>query len=256
MILIDTHTHLYLDTFDPDRERVVTSAIERGVRYMFLPNIDSSSIQPMLSLCDNFPENCFPMMGLHPTSVKDNYKKELETVNKWLTKKKFIAVGEIGIDLYWDKTYVAQQEAAFRFQIQLGIDHDLPLVIHSRDSMDKILDILKDYTDNDICGVFHCFTGTADQAAKIIRMGFYLGIGGVLTFKNSGLSNVLDSIDLQYILLETDAPFLAPVPFRGKRNESAYILLVAEKLAKVKGCSMGDVAKITTDNATTLFKWH
>ena len=254
--MIDTHTHLYLDKFDSDRERVITSAIEKGVKYMLLPNIDSSSIHHMLSLCDDFPENCFPMMGLHPTSVKNNYKKELEIINKWLVKKKFIAVGEIGIDLYWDKTYVAQQEAAFRFQIQLGIDHGLPLVIHSRNSMDKILDILKDYTDKGIRGVFHCFTGTAGQAAKIINMGFYLGIGGVLTFKNSGLSEVLDSIDLQHILLETDAPFLAPVPFRGKRNESAYILLVADKLAEVKKCSIEDVAKITTDNATTLFKWY
>ncbi len=253
--MIDTHTHLYLDKFDLDRKRVVTSAIENGVKYMFLPNIDSSSIQPMLSLCDNFPGNCFPMMGLHPTSVKDNYKNELEIVNRWLVKKKFIAIGEIGIDLYWDKTYVTQQEAAFRFQIQLGIDHDLPLVIHSRNSMDQILDILKDYKEKGIRGIFHCFTGTADQAAKVINMGFYLGIGGVLTFKNSGLSEVLDSIGLQHILLETDAPFLAPVPFRGKRNESAYIHLVAEKLAEVKRCSTEEVAKITTDNATTLFKW-
>jgi len=255
MIIIDTHTHLYLDKFDSDREHAVTAAIEKGVKYMLLPNIDSSSIHPMLSLCDDFPENCFPMMGLHPTSVKDNYKKELGIVNKWLGEKKFIAIGEIGIDLYWDKSYVAQQEEAFRFQIQLGINHDLPLVIHSRDSMDKILEILKEYSGNNIRGVFHCFTGTADQAVKIIQLGFYLGIGGVLTFKNSGLSEVLDSIDLQHIVLETDAPFLAPVPFRGKRNESAYILLVAQKLAEVKKCGIEEVARVTTDNAATLFKW-
>lgn len=255
MIFTDTHTHLYLKAFDDDRAEVVKKAIEQDVKYMLLPNIDSSSIEPMFELCKQFPENCFPMMGLHPTSVKDNYLDELKIISEWFDKQNFIAVGEIGIDLYWDQTYLKQQEEAFRFQIDLALKKDIPIVIHSRDSFAEIFKVLEDYRDSGINGVFHCFTGTVDEATRAIDLGFYLGMGGVLTFKNSGLDRVLTEIDLNHIVLETDSPFLAPVPFRGKRNESAYINLVANKISQVKNISKEEVASITTQNAIDLFKF-
>ncbi|MCB0822776.1 MAG: TatD family hydrolase [Bacteroidales bacterium] len=255
MIFTDTHTHLYLNAFDDDRANVVKNAIEQGVKYMLLPNIDSSSIDPMFELCKAFPENCFPMMGLHPTSVKENYKEELEIISGWFEKQNFIAVGEIGIDLYWDQSFQKQQEEAFRFQIDLALKNEIPIVIHSRDSFDEIFNVLEDYRGSGLKGVFHCFTGSLEQANKAIDLGFYLGIGGVLTFKNSGLDKVIAEIDLKHILLETDSPFLAPTPFRGKRNESAYINLVANRLSQIKNIDREEIAKITTQNAIDLFKF-
>ncbi|HPE55860.1 MAG TPA: TatD family hydrolase [Bacteroidales bacterium] len=255
MIFTDTHTHLYLNAFDDDRANVVKKAVEQDVKYMLLPNIDSSSIDPMFEICKAFPENCFPMMGLHPTSVKENYKEELEIISGWFEKQNFIAIGEIGIDLYWDQSFQKQQEEAFRFQIDLALKNEIPIVIHSRDSFDEIFSVLEDYRGSGLKGVFHCFTGSLEQANKAIDLGFYLGIGGVLTFKNSGLDKVIAEIDLKHILLETDSPFLAPTPFRGKRNESAYINLVANRLSQIKNIDREEIAKITTQNAIDLFKF-
>ncbi len=253
MFLIDTHTHLYLEEFDDDREQVVNRAIENNVRYMLLPNIDSSSTKPMLKLSHQFPDNCFPMMGLHPTSVKENYEEELKKVEDMLKKQKFFGIGETGIDLYWDKTFIEEQKKAFSFQIELAKKHHLPIVIHSRNSFDEIYKILIEQNSDDLTGVFHCFTGDYDQAQKIIRMGLKLGIGGVLTFKNSGLDKVVDQIDLEHLILETDSPYLTPTPFRGKKNESSYIKYVTEKLVAIKGLSIEEVTEITTKNAINLF---
>lgn len=255
MILTDTHTHLYLDQFDDDRHQVIQNAIDKGIQYMLIPNIDSNSISGMLSVCNQYPENCFPMMGLHPTDVKEDFQKELEIVEQWLEKRKFIAIGEIGIDLYWDKTFVKEQNICLRHQIALAKKYQLPIVIHSRESMKEIFDVLDDVQTSELQGVFHCFSGTAEDANKAIEMGYYLGIGGVVTFKNSNLKEILRGIDLKHILLETDAPFLTPSPYRGKRNESAYIYNIAEKIAEIKGIGIDEVAEITTQNAKKLFKF-
>lgn len=253
MIITDSHAHLYLNAFDDDRHDVVRNAIAHNVRYMLLPNIDHDSIQPMMDLAKAFPENCFPMMGLHPTSVGKDYADQLETVKEWLKKEKFYAIGEMGIDLYWDKTYFPEQQEAFRIQAGLALEYDLPLVIHSRNSFDEIFALLDEVYQPGLRGVFHCFTGNLEQAEHIINLGFLLGIGGVLTYKNSGLPEVLEKISLENIILETDAPFLAPAPFRGKRNESAYTVEVAKKLAEIKGLSLEIVAETTTRNAINLF---
>lgn len=255
MILTDTHTHLYLNAFDDDRAGVVENAIDKGIQYMLLPNIDSSSVNGMQQLCQQFPDNCFPMMGLHPTSVKENYKEELALVEKELETGKYIAVGEIGMDLYWDKTFQKEQKEAFQQQIRLALKHELPIAIHQRDSYDEIMEALEEMDTAGLTGVFHCFTGTKEQAEKIIGMGFYLGIGGVLTFKNSKLDIAIKGIDLRHLILETDSPFLAPAPYRGKRNESAYVKLVARKLAEVKEMEINEVAEQTTLNARKLFKF-
>jgi TatD DNase family protein len=254
MILTDSHAHLYLEQFDADRHDVIRRAIEQDVRYMILPNIDKGSIIPMMQLVTDFPENCFPMMGLHPTSVKEDYADHLESVHEWLKKEKFYAIGEMGIDLYWDKTFFTEQQEAFRIQVCLALEYDLPLVIHSRNSFDEIFKLLDEENKPGLKGVFHCFTGNLEQAEHITGMGFMLGIGGVLTYKNSGLAEVVKAIPLEKILLETDAPFLAPVPHRGKRNESAFIENIAIKIADIKGISIEEVADITTKNALALFK--
>lgn len=254
MILIDTHTHLYLEEFDEDRDEMVRRAIDSGVQKMLLPNIDSNSIEDMMSLFKTFPENCLPMMGLHPTSVKENFEDELKIVDEWLERQKFIAIGETGIDLYWDKTHQKEQEIAFIHQINLAKKYKLPVVIHSRNSFDELFAVLDEHNSHDLTGVFHCFSGNLDQAEKIIEMGFYLGIGGVITFKNSGLDKVIDELTLDRIILETDAPFLAPVPYRGKRNESAYLSIISEKIAQIKSIAIDAVADITTENARRLFK--
>jgi TatD DNase family protein len=253
MIITDSHAHLYLNAFDDDRHDVVRNAIARGVKYMFLPNIDRDSISPMMDLVNEFPGNCFPMMGLHPTSVDKDYMEQLRIVEEWLKKRKFCAIGEMGIDLYWDKTFFPEQQEAFRIQAGLALEYDLPLVIHSRNSFDEIFALLDEVYKPGLKGVFHCFTGNLEQAEHIINLGFLLGIGGVLTYKNSGLPEVLERISLEHIILETDAPFLSPVPYRGKRNESAFTVEVAKKLAEVKGVSMEVVADITTGNALKLF---
>jgi TatD DNase family protein len=253
MILADTHTHLYLNAFDDDRDAMVKRALESGVKYMLLPHIDSETTDVLHQLSDQYPFNIFPMMGLHPTSVKENFEKELTGVEAHLAQRKYCAIGEVGIDLYWDTTFAKEQEMALLRQAALAMDYDLPLVIHTRNSMDVTLDLLESIADPKLRGVFHCFSGDRGQAERVIRLGFLLGIGGVLTFKNSGLAEVLKDIDLQHIVLETDAPFLAPVPHRGARNESAYTALVAKKLAEIKGTDIETVASITTQNAITLF---
>ena len=255
MIFTDTHTHLYLEQFDKDRKQVIADAIGEGVKYMLLPNIDSFSINGMMKVCDAFPENCFPMIGLHPTSVDSNYKEELEIVENKLSDKNFIAIGEIGIDLYWDKTYKREQEYALRYQIELAKKHKLPVVIHTRNSFSEIFEIMEDVISSELNGVFHCFTGSVEDAERVIDLGFKLGIGGVLTFKNSGLDKVVQEIDLEHILLETDSPYLAPVPFRGKRNTSAYIPYIANKIAEIKNVPIKEVSEITTNNAISLFKF-
>ncbi len=255
MILTDTHTHLYLEHFDNDRDEMLKRAFDAGVKYMLLPNIDSKSAPKMIELCNKYPDNLFPMMGLHPTDVKENYEEELEMVSRLLREQKFYAIGETGIDLYWDKTYLVEQKAALRYQIALAKEHGLPVVLHVRDSFDEIFETLEATADERLTGVFHCFTGTAAQAGRAIRLGFRLGLGGVLTYKNSGLDKVVESIDIKHFVLETDSPFLTPVPFRGKRNESAYLRFIAEKLAIIKGISLNEVAEKTTRNAQALFKF-
>lgn len=255
MILTDSHAHLYLEQFDADRQDVIKNAIDNGVRYMLLPNIDKDSIEPMFSLVRDFPDNCLPMMGLHPTSVKGDFAEQLDVIKEWLKKEKFCAIGEMGIDLYWDKSFFAEQQEAFRIQVGLALEYDLPVVIHSRNSFDEIFLLLKEVSHPELRGVFHCFTGNLAQAEYIINMGFLLGIGGVLTYKNSDLAEVVESVPLTKLLLETDAPFLAPSPYRGERNESAYVVEVAKKLAEIKKVSIEEVAEITTRNAQTVFRF-
>jgi TatD DNase family protein len=255
MVLTDTHTHLYLDAFDHDRSEVVERSLAQDVRYMLLPNIDHASIDPMLALCDAYPENCHPMLGLHPTSVNADFEEELEAILSRYVPGRFLAIGEIGIDLYWDKTFFEQQKQAFRRQIEFAQEKGLPIVIHSRDSFLEIVAVLSDYKNSGLKGVFHCFTGTTEEAAQAIELGFMLGIGGVLTFKNSGLDKVIREVALEHLILETDSPFLAPVPFRGKRNESAYISIIASRLADIKHVSRETVAEATTRNAMRLFNF-
>lgn len=254
MILTDTHTHLHLDDFNRDRSDVLKRAFDKGVNNLLLPNIDSSSINDLHKLCDEYPNNCFPMMGLHPGSVKENYLEELKIMEEHFASRKYIAVGEIGIDLYWDKTFVKEQEYVFRYQLELAIQKKLPVVIHQRESYNEIMAVINDLNNQKLSGVFHCFTGTYEQAIEIVDLGFMLGIGGVLTFKNSKLSEVIRKVDLEHIILETDSPYLTPAPFRGRRNESSYTYHIAEKLAEIKNISIEEVAKITTANATQLFK--
>lgn len=256
MKFIDTHTHLYSDQFNEDRTLVVQNAIDVGVDTILLPNISSKYTEEMLDLCAEFPENCFPMMGLHPCDItSENIAEELQHVEEELAKRKYIAVGEIGLDLYWDKSTLEIQKEVFIKQIELAKKHKLPIAIHVRDSFTEAIEIIEELNDKNLRGVFHCFTGSNEDAERVINLGeFYLGIGGVLTFKNSGLDKTIVKIDLQHLILETDSPYLAPVPFRGKRNESKYILNIAEKLAEVHKTSIEKVAEITTENAKKLFE--
>lgn len=253
MNFIDTHTHLYAQEFKDDRKAVVEKAINNGVSKLFLPNIDIHSIQPMLDLCWDFPQNCFPMMGLHPCSVDKHVEAHLFQIQKWLKKRKFYAVGEIGLDYYWSEEFKEQQIRAFKLQIQWAIQMDLPIVIHSRNSNEDVISILKEMKHPKLRGIFHCFGGNAEQAKEVVELGFLLGIGGVITFKNGGLDKAIEEIDLTHLVLETDSPYLAPVPHRGKRNESFYILEIAKKLAELKKVGLAQVAKITTQNAKKVF---
>ncbi|MBN2745244.1 MAG: TatD family hydrolase [Bacteroidales bacterium] len=256
MNFIDTHCHLYLEEFNLDLDAVVARAKKAGISRFLLPNIDSHSIEPMLKVMESHAECVFPMIGLHPTSVKNDYEKELSIVESWLEKAQFIAIGEIGIDLYWDKTFLKEQQLALDYQFQLALKYNLPVAIHSRDSFNEIMDVLKPYQGRGLKGVFHCFTGDYQQAKAILDFGFYLGIGGVVTFKNTQLREVLSQIPLDNIVLETDAPYLAPVPYRGKRNESSYIPIIAEKLAEVYQIEVEKIANQTTLNATKLFNFR
>ncbi len=263
MTLTDTHTHLYSNKFAYDRDDMMQRALDAGVTRLFMPNVDSESIPGMVDLVAKYPDNCFAMMGLHPCHVKENAAEELEMVRRWLFEKTdaegqkhditFYAVGEIGLDYYWDLTFREQQKEALKLQVSWAKELGLPIVIHSRESFDDIAPILEELADERLRGVFHCFTGTAAQAKRAIDLGFYLGIGGVATFKNGGIAEILPEIGLDRIVLETDAPYLAPVPHRGKRNESAYVRLVADKLAEVLGKSTLEVAEITTTNSRELF---
>jgi len=252
-MFIDTHTHLYLEDFDSDIDAVMKRATEAGVDKFFLPNIDSTSVEVLHNLCKKYPKQCFAMMGLHPCSVKENYLEELDSAYQLLKTNKYYAIGEIGLDLYWDKTHFSQQIDAFEKQIQWALEFDLPIVIHCRDAFNEIYDVLL-RTKKLPKGIFHCFSGNAEQAKKIIELGnFKLGIGGVVTFKNSGLDKTVEQIDLKYIVLETDAPYLTPVPYRGQRNESSYLRIIANRIAEIKNCNVGQVAEITTQNANEIF---
>lgn len=253
MKIIDTHCHLYLSEFKGDIDAVITRATAAGVSKFYLPAIDSEVIEDMFALEAKYPDACFAMMGLHPCSVKGNYKAELDIVGQWLKQRKFAAVGEIGLDFYWDKTFTTEQYNAFEFQMQLALDHNLPIVIHTRNAINEAIQTVKPFAAKGLRGIFHCFGGTPEQANQITEFGFYLGIGGVITYKNSGLAEVIAQLDLSHIVLETDAPYLSPVPYRGKRNESSYITLVLQKLAEIKNMSLADAATITTANAEKIF---
>ena len=253
--LIDTHSHIYSEEFDQDRNEVVSNAHKAGIKKILLPNIDSSTIKRMLELSDAYPKHIFPMMGLHPTSVKKNYEEELKVVEKWLEQKHFYAIGEIGIDLHWDKTFLKEQEIVFERQIDLALQYNLPIVIHARKSFEQIFKILDKKHTAQLKGVFHSFTGSLEQARRITeKYQFYLGINGTVTFKNSKLPSVLADIDIKHILLETDSPYLTPEPKRGKRNESAYVSFIAQKIAYIYNLDLSTLADITSQNANKLFK--
>lgn len=268
MIFADTHAHIYLDEFDRDRDEVLERAFKAGVHHIFLPNIDSGSIEPLLNcLPGNRHEatgirnaesairnpEIYPLIGLHPGSVKENFRDELSIVERELEKGTYCGIGEIGIDLYWDKTYRIQQEEAFSRQLDLAVNHDLPVVIHTRNSFDIAADIIETKKNPALKGIFHCFSGNLAQAKRAVKLGFLLGIGGVVTYKNSGLQDIVQQITLDHLVLETDAPYLPPVPHRGQRNEPAYIPLVAQKIAEIKKIPLETVAEVTTGNALELF---
>jgi TatD DNase family protein len=255
MTWIDTHTHLYSDQFDEDRDEMVQRAFRDGVNTLLLPNIDKDSIQPMLDLVNKYPENCFPMMGLHPGSVGADWKEQLEMMKPYFSSHKMVAVGEIGMDLYWDKTFIEEQKEAFRIQINWAKELNLPIVIHARDAFDEIFEIVDETIDDRLRGVFHCFTGNLEQANKILTYpNFFMGIGGVVTYKKAALEEVLIHVPLEKMMLETDAPYLPPVPYRGKRNESSYLVHSAQKLADIRQIKLSELAEITSRNAKTLFK--
>ena len=253
MIITDTHTHLYSEAFDDDRNDMINRAINEGVSRFFIPAIDSTYTDAMFQLEKEYPNNVFLMAGLHPTHVKNNYKDELQHVEDLLSQRSFYAIGEIGIDLYWDKTTLSIQQDAFRHQIKLAKQYKLPIVIHCREAFEEIFEILEEEKSEDLYGIFHCFTGTLEQAHQAISYNMKLGIGGVSTFKNGKIDQFLNQIDLKHIVLETDAPYLAPVPYRGKRNESVYILKVLEKLSELYEVSEEKIADITTANSKTIF---
>ena len=255
MKFIDTHSHLYSEQFDNDRITAINEAIALGIDTILLPNISSKYTNNLLKLCNQFPENCFPMMGLHPCDVsEENFDSEMQHVEIELATNKYIAVGEIGLDLYWDKTKIEVQKRAFIHQIKLAKQYQIPIAIHVRDAFDEAIEIVESHNDNTLRGVFHCFTGSIVQAERVIDLkDFYLGIGGVITFKNSGLDQTIKEISLKNLILETDSPYLAPVPFRGKRNESKYLTKIAEKIAEIKNMTIKEIAEITTTNAKKLF---
>jgi TatD DNase family protein len=254
MKLIDTHTHLYLKEFTADINDVMTRAEAEGVNKFLMPAIDSSESASMVKLETNFPGKCWAMAGLHPCSVKENYKEELATVAEMLVQRKFVAIGETGLDFYWDKTFIKEQYESLNIQANWAIQYELPLVLHTRDAMQETIDVIKSYKGKGLRGIFHCFSGTKQNANDIIEQGFSLGIGGVVTFKNSGLADIVKDIDLAHIVLETDSPYLTPVPFRGKRNESSYLKYVVNKIAEIKKMTPEEVAEITTANAEMLFR--
>lgn len=251
---IDTHAHIYHDDFDVDRTDLLHRCEEQRIAKVFMPNVDHTSIDKMLDLESRWPDKSYAMMGLHPCSVKKDFEHELYIVEDWLSKRKFSAVGEIGTDLYWDKTFWEQQQEAFAIQVEWSRKYALPIVIHCRESLDQTIEMIERFQDGNLSGIFHCFTGSAEQAEKIFKLGFYIGIGGVVTFKNGGLDKILPDIGLKNAVLETDSPYLAPVPHRGKRNEPSYIPLISAKIAQLLKISVEEVQTITTQNAMNLFK--
>jgi TatD DNase family protein len=255
VLLIDTHTHIYSDVFDEDRNQMIERAINRGVRLMLMPNVDSSSTQRMLEVNRTWPQNCLPMMALHPCSVDENVEKEMQHVTDELKTGKYCAVGETGIDMYWDTTHLEAQKVSFRKHILLALEYDLPLVIHARSSFEEIFKVMDEFQETPLRGVFHCFSGDVSQGQKCLSYpGFYLGIGGVITYKKSGLAEVLQALQSDRLLLETDAPYLSPVPHRGKRNEPAYIPYILEHLSQCMGRSVEEMAELTSKNAMDLFR--
>ena len=253
MSIIDTHAHIYLDEMDGDQENMLIRAGNEGVNKILMPAVDSTSHERMFNLEMLHPESCYSMMGLHPCSVKENFREELHLVKSLLDRRKFVGVGEIGLDFYWDLTFREQQFSAFHEQLELALTYDIPVSIHSRNATDECIDVVAQHQNGKLKGVFHCFSGTELQAAKIIEQGFYLGIGGVLTFKNAGLDKAIEKTSLNHLVLETDTPYLAPVPFRGKRNEPSYLKYVVSKLSAVMNCSVEEVTSVTTSNAEKLF---
>ena len=255
MMIVDTHTHIYQPAFDHDRAAMMERAMAFGVQKFYLPGIDSAVLPRMFQMEADYPGKCLAMMGLHPCSVNENYKTELALVEEWLARRAFAAVGEIGLDFYWDKTFTAQQFEAFRIQNELALQYRLPIVIHTRNAMPETLAVVQEYKGRGLRGIFHCFSGTYEDAVAAIDAGFYLGIGGVVTYKNGGLAEVLARIPLTSLVLETDAPYLTPVPFRGKRNESSYLQYVVEKLADIYKVPAEAVAEMTTANAAKIFAY-
>lgn len=252
-MLIDTHCHLYLEDFETDIIEVIENARSNDVQRFFLPAINSKTTGAMLHLEELFPDHCFAMMGLHPCYVKENYLDELFHVESWLKKRKFSAIGECGLDFYWDKSFVKEQYMVLEKQIEWALEYRLPIILHTRNATQETIDVIKKYKSEQLRGIFHCFGGSIEEAHQIIELGFYLGIGGVVTYKNGGLDLVLKELELKHIVLETDAPYLSPVPFRGKRNESKYLKTIVEKIAAVKNCSFEEIESITTKNANQLF---
>jgi TatD DNase family protein len=252
-MIIDTHAHLYVDAFDSDRKEMIQRAKEANVSSIYLPNIDSGSIDQMHQMENDYPGYCFAMMGLHPCSVKDNYVEELNICKTFLEERPYVSIGEIGIDLYWDKSFQKEQERAFRTQIEWADQYEIPFVIHSRDSLDLTIEIVSEMQQGRLRGIFHCFTGTIEQAEKIIDVGFFMGVGGVITFKNSGVAEVIKDVSLKHLVLETDSPYLSPAPYRGKRNESAFLEFIVDKIAYVKGLDTEKVISQTTKNAKFIF---
>jgi len=252
-MLIDTHSHIYLPEFDADRAEMLARAEKEGVGLVLMPAIDNSTHESMLKAGKDFAGKCLSMMGLHPCSVKENFQDELKIAREYFEKRRFVAVGETGLDFYWDLTFTKEQYQSFQTQIDLALQYDIPIVIHSRNSTDECIQVIKQNQKGNLKGVFHCFSGNLEQAKQVIDLGFYLGIGGVVTFKNSGLDKVMKDVDMKHVVLETDAPYLAPVPFRGKRNECSYLKYVVEKLSEIKDLSKEDIEKITTVNAKELF---
>jgi TatD DNase family protein len=253
MHFIDTHAHVYAPELATDIELVIKNAISAGIEKILMPAIDSASLEAMLKVEQQFPNHCIAMMGLHPCYVKENYKAELKLVEEWIAKRKFIAIGEIGLDYYWDKTFAKEQQLVFETQMQWALDMQLPIVIHTRNAMGETIELVKPFAKKGLHGVFHCFSGSKESAEQIIGMGFHLGLGGVLTYKNAGVAEAIKDIPMEYLVLETDAPYLAPVPYRGKTNEPSYMLEVAKKLAEVKSMPLHEIAAITTSNAKKLF---
>lgn len=251
--MIDTHAHIYLEQFKNDLPDVIERSREAGMQRIYMPNIDHESIDAMMELEEQYPGFCIATMGLHPCSIDSNFEKELYLVEEWLSKREFVAIGEMGTDLYWDKTFLDQQIEAFRIQASWAKQYKRPIIIHCRESLDMTIDLVEDLKTDELAGVFHCFNGTVQQAERIKALGFHIGLGGVSTFKNSGMDQVIPALDLSHVVLETDSPYLSPAPHRGKRNEPAYIKIIAQRVADLKQMSLDDLIQVTTTNANQLF---